>query len=218
MPNEEVVNKTADFVKKRLSSDSTGHDWWHVDRVWRLAKHIAKQEKRANMLVVELGALLHDIADFKLHGGNIDIGPQEARKWLTSLDTDEEIIKPVEEIVREISFKGAGVKQKLATKEGRIVYDADKLDAIGAIGIARAFAFGGAMGRPMHDPSINPTLHNSFEEYKTATPPTINHFYEKLLLLHERMHTETGKKLARRRHKYMESFLKEFYEEWSGNL
>lgn len=211
-----IVEKTAAYIQKKFAEEPTGHDWWHMYRVWQLAKHIAKEEKDVNLTVVELGALLHDIADFKLHGGDTEIGPREARKWLESQKVNEAIITQVEYIVREISFKGAHVEQALITKESQIVHDADKLDAIGAIGIARAFAFGGAHGRIIYDPSVLPTLHKTFDEYKNAKPPTINHFYEKLLLLHERMYTKTGKAIAKARHKYIEDFLKEFYAEWHG--
>jgi uncharacterized protein len=202
-----VIEKTAEHVKQKFAQESSGHDWWHMFRVWQLAKHIAKEEKDVDLEVVELGALLHDIADFKLHGGDTDIGPREARRWLESLKVPEETTVRVEYIVRNVSFKGAHVKQDLKTMESRIVHDADKLDAIGAIGIARAFAFGGAHGRVIYNPDISPILHKTFDEYKNATPPTLNHFYEKLLLLHERMYTKTGKALAKGRHEFMEKFL-----------
>lgn len=210
------VHQTAAFIRRKFSGEPSGHDWWHIYRVWKLSKHIAQKEKPVDMLVVELAALLHDIADFKFHGGDLEAGPKAARKWLKSIKTDEKIIAHVEDIVRNVSFKGAGVKSTLKTKEGQIVHDADKLDAIGAIGIARVFAYVGAHDRLIHDPAIAPTLHDSFEAYQTGKPTAINHFHEKLLLLKDRMYTDTGKKLAARRHKYMKAFLEEFHKEWAG--
>lgn len=218
MKNQQTVDKTADFIKKKFTEEYSGHDWWHMYRVWQLAKHIAKEEKATNMLVVELAALLHDVADFKFHGGDLEAGPKAARKWLQSLKVDDETISHVENIVRNISFKGAGVKQNLKTIEGQIVHDADKLDAIGAIGLARVFAYSGAKKIPIFRPEIDPTLHMSFEEYKYDATSSINHFHEKLLLLKDRMYTKTGKQMATHRHKYLENFLEEFHKEWDGEL
>lgn len=216
MTDAELIEETKSYVEKKFTQESTGHDWWHIYRVWRLAKHIAKHEKKVNLLIVELSALLHDIADFKFHGGDLEAGPKAAREWLESLKAKEEVIAAVEDIVRNVSFKGAHVKSDLSSKEGQIVHDADKLDAIGAIGVARVFAYSGAHGRVIHDPAIKPSLHSSFEDYHQAEPTAINHFYEKLLLLKDRMYTSTGKNLAESRHAYMESFLEEFYQEWEG--
>jgi uncharacterized protein len=185
-------------------------------RVWKLAKHIASKEKGVDMFTLELAALLHDIADWKFHDEKA--GPQEAKIWLESLGVNSEIIKHVEEIIRNVSFKGANVKTKLKTIEGQIVSDADKLDAIGAIGIGRAFAYGGATGRLMHDPNRPVVQHDTFEAYKNSNSPTINHFYEKLLLLKDRMYTKTGKELAEHRHAFMKQFLKEFLNEWDGKV
>jgi uncharacterized protein len=210
------VKKTAAFVKKKFDTESSGHDWWHMYRVWKLAKHMAKEEKTVNLLVVELAALLHDIADFKFHKGDFEAGPKAARKWLKSLKVDEDTIIQVEDIVRNVSYKGALVKPTLSTKEGRIVHDADKLDAIGAIGIARVFAYSGARGIPIHTPDIQPFTANKSGEYIIYSTSSINHFHEKLLLLKSRMYTKTGKKMAERRHAYMEQFLKEFHSEWEG--
>jgi uncharacterized protein len=215
MSDEQLIQKTADYVKEKFVGEASGHDWWHIARVWQLAKTIGVEEK-ADMLVVELAALLHDIADWKFNDEE-DAGPKAARHWLESIDTPEEVIAAVEHIVRHISFKGANVKSELASLEGYVVHDADKLDAIGAIGIARAFAYGGSAGRIMYDPLRKPVLHQTFEDYKKDKSGTINHFYDKLLLLKDRMFTKTGKKMAVHRHEFMEKYLEEFYAEWSGD-
>lgn len=214
---DEAIAKTAAFVKQKFSGEGSGHDWWHMYRVWQLAKTIAAEEPTADMLVVELGALLHDIADWKFHGGDEEAGPEAARKWLESIGAEEEVIAHIEDIIRTVSFKGAGVASGMRTIEGKIIHDADKLDAIGAIGIARTFAYGGSKNRPMYDPGIKPELHTDFEAYRKSTAPTINHFYEKLLLLKDRMYTDSAKKLARHRHDFMQAYLDEFYSEWDGN-
>lgn len=217
MTDKQLINKTAEFVKKKFADESTGHDWWHLYRVWQTAKHIASKEKSVDMLVVELAALLHDIGDWKFHDDD-EAGPKATRQWLESLGADEQTIAHIENIVRHISFKGADVKNKLDSIEGYIVSDADKLDAIGAMGVARAFAYGGANNRLLYDPNRKPRLHSSFEEYKKDKAGTINHFYDKLLLLKDRMYTKTGKQMAVYRHEYMEKFLQEFYAEWEGKL
>lgn len=215
MNKPEIIQKTADHVKELFLSEGTGHDWWHIYRVWKLAEHIAADEE-ADLFVVELGALLHDIADFKFHGGDDSVGPREARKWLTSLAVDGEIIEKVCHIVENVSFKGAGVENHMQSIEGKIVQDADRLDALGAIGIARAFAYGGSKGRLLYDPDETPVLHASFEEYKKGSVSTLNHFYEKLFLLKDRMNTPRGKALAAARHEYMEKYVQEFMQEWEG--
>lgn len=217
MSDKDLVVKTADFVKAKFENDGSGHDWWHLYRVWQLAKHIARQESGAKMLVVELAALLHDIGDWKFNDA-AEAGPKAAREWLNSIDTEESITEQVEDIVRNVSYKGAMVKNHLPSIEGRIIWDADKLDAIGAIGIARCFAFGGHAGHKMYEPSEVPLLHDSFEEYKKMESSSITHFYEKLLLLKDKMYTKTGKQMAVRRHKFMEDYLKEFYAEWDSEL
>lgn len=186
-------------------------------RVWQLAKHIARSEKGADMFTLELAALLHDVADWKFHDGDEEAGPRAAREWLEGLDVDNGVIEHVEDVIRNVSFKGANVKTNLKTIEGQIVSDADKLDAIGAIGIGRTFAYGGAKGRPMYDPNRSAEKHNTFEAYKNSNSPTINHFYEKLFLLKDRMFTKTGKEIAQSRHDYMQRFVKEFLEEWDGS-
>lgn len=210
-----VINKTLDFVKETLFGEGSGHDYWHVYRVWNNAKALAKGEQ-CNTYIVELGALLHDIADHKFHDGDLTIGPRVSREFLENLEVEEEIIAAVCEIIATVSFKGAKVESKMKTIEGMIVQDADRLDAIGAIGVARTFAYGGHKGHEMYNPDIKPQLHENFEDYKNSKGTTINHFYEKLLLLKDLMNTDTGKKAAEKRHKYMEDFLSQFYDEWNG--
>ncbi len=210
-----VLKKTADHVRELLAADSSGHDWWHIQRVWNNALHLAEREG-ADLFVVQLAALLHDIADWKFHGGDETLGPQRAAAWLSGLEIDAATIDHVCEIIRGLSFKGAGVATPMRTLEGQVVQDADRLDAIGAIGIARAFAYGGHAGRAMHDPDIPAEQHASFAAYKKNSGPTINHFYEKLLLLKDRMNTPSGRQLAEARHQFMEQFLDRFYSEWNG--
>ncbi|MDQ7814857.1 MAG: HD domain-containing protein [Patescibacteria group bacterium] len=210
-----IVDKTVVFVKNQLKNAEGGHDWWHIQRVWTTSKAIAAQEK-ADDLIVELGALLHDIADSKFHAGDEDIGPRTARNFLADLGVDEKIIEHVGLIVANISFKGRKHEQTFRSPELDVIQDADRLDAMGAIGIARAFNYGGHVGRELYNPEIKPNLEMTKEEYKKADAPTLNHFYEKLLLLKDRMNTQTGKKLAERRHMFMERYLEQFYSEWEG--
>jgi uncharacterized protein len=211
----QIIDQTARHVHGLAASDSSGHDWWHIDRVRRLALHIARCEG-ASLFTVELAALVHDIADWKFHRGDDTLGPMVAAEWLAGLGVDDAVIKHVSQIVRDVSFKGAGVSTPMPTVEGRAVQDADRLDAMGAIGIARAFAYGGHAGQPMHDPCIEVQMHGSFEAYKRADGTTINHFHEKLLLLKDRMTTPTGRRLAEARHAFMEQFLGRFEAEWRG--
>jgi len=215
MDKEQILQKTQQYVREALEGEASGHDWWHIYRVLQLAKHIGEKEG-VNMFVVELAALLHDIADFKFHGGDATAGPRVAGEWLQSLNVDEEVINHVKDIILNLSYKGAKVENKIKTKEGFVVQDADRLDAIGAMGVARTFAYGGHKGHSMHDPNIKVKIHESFEEYKNHKGTTINHFYEKLLLLKDKMNTETAKQIAEERHKYMEEFLDRFYQEWDG--
>ena len=215
MNNDQIITKTAEFAKSKLSGEGTGHDWWHVYRVWSNAKYIAKIEK-ADSFVVELSALLHDIADWKFNNGDEDIGAKIAREWLEPLNVNKEIIDHVCSIISASSFKGAGVENKIKTLEGKILQDADRLDAIGAIGIARTFAYGGSKHRELYNPEIKPELHTTPEQYKNNKSPTLNHFYEKLLLLKDLMHTETAKKLAEERHVFMLEYLERFLKEWEG--
>jgi len=216
MEQQVIIAKTITFVKATLAEAEGGHDWWHIYRVWQNAKHITKREPGADVLVVELGALLHDIADSKFHGGDEAIGPQTARTFLETLALPEAVILSVENIVRHISFKGSLSGQLWTSPELAIVQDADRLDALGAIGIARTFNYGGHKGRALYDPTIPPNLHMTKEEYKNSNAPTLNHFYEKLLLLKDLMNTETGRQMAAERHAFMEHYLEQFYKEWEG--
>lgn len=215
MEKEKIILQTTAFVKEKLSGEASGHDWWHVWRVWKTALYMCEKEN-ANTFVVQLAALLHDIADYKFHGGDDSVGPRVARDWLESLAVEEEVIAHVCTIIKDASFKGAHVTSHMSTIEGKIVQDADRLDAIGAIGVARAFAYGGHKGREIYNPDIPPHMHNSFEEYKNNHSPAINHFYEKLLLLKDLMNTETAKRMAQERHAFMERYLEQFYTEWEG--
>ena len=215
MNNEQIIYQTAEHIKSKLMGEGSGHDWWHVYRVWKNAIHIGRQEQ-ADMFIIELAALLHDIADWKFHDGNEDIGPQLAREWMESLAVEENAIAHVCQIIRDISFKGAEVKTTMKTLEGCIVQDADRLDALGAIGIARTFAYGGSKGREMYNPDIKPEKHHSSEQYKNSQGTSINHFYEKLLLLKDLLNTATAKKIAEKRHIVMEQFLQQFFREWDG--
>jgi len=217
MNKETVIQKTIDFVKEVLSEAEGGHDWWHIYRVWKLSKHIAQTEN-VDMFIVELGALLHDIADSKFHDGDEEIGPRKAREFLSSLNVEENIIIHVENIISNISFKGGNHTQKFKSLELDVIQDADRLDAVGAIGIARTFNYGGHKNREIYNPEIKPNLNMSKEEYKNSNAPTLNHFYEKLLLLKDRMNTNTGKSMAEHRHRFMEQFLDEFYKEWNGEI
>ena len=217
MNNQEVIKKVAGMVRQKLEGEGSGHDWWHIYRVWKTAIHIGKEEK-ADMFVVELTALLHDIADWKFCGGDDTVGPKEARKILFKLEVSEEVIVHVCEIISTMAFKGAGVKSIVRTLEGKVVQDADRLDAIGAIGIARVFAYGGHKGRAIYDPEHKPVLHKTKEEYIKAEGSSVNHFYEKLLLLKELMNTDSAKKIAKERHKFMEEYLDRFYKEWEGKV
>ncbi len=214
---EDIVLKIADEVRMKLDGEGSGHDWWHVYRVWKIAEKIGKEE-RADLFIVELAALLHDIADWKFHNGDDTVGPRIANEILQKYEVAEETIKQITQIIKEGSFKGAGVKTVPETIEGKIVQDADRLDAIGAIGIARTFAYGGHKNHVLHDPNIKPVLHASKEEYFNSKSSTINHFYEKLLLLKDLMNTKSAKKIAEGRHAFMEEFLDRFFKEWEGEI
>jgi uncharacterized protein len=210
-----VIEQTADFVQAKLAGEASGHDWWHVYRVWKNAQQIGLAEG-ADMLTVELAALLHDIADWKFNGGDMTAGPTAARTWLESLAVDAQTVDKVCEIIATVSYKGAGVDDKMSSLEGQVVQDADRLDAIGAIGVARTFAYGGHFNRVMYDPEMKPELHSTFEAYKDSNTHTINHFYEKLLLVKDRLKTVTARKLAQARHEFMEKFLQQFFLEWQA--
>lgn len=211
----EILAQTEQYVKEKLSGEGSGHDWWHIYRVRQNACTLSQQED-VDTLVVELAALLHDIGDHKFYNGDTSVGPRLARAWLMELDVDEAIIGHVTEIIADLSFKGSGVATPMRTREGMVVQDADRLDAIGAIGVARTFAYGGHKNRVMYDPDIPPTDHHSFEAYQKSIAPTINHFYEKLLLLKDRMNTPTARRVAEGRHAFMEQFLAQFFAEWEG--
>ena len=213
----QIINNTILFVKNQLTHAEGGHDWFHIERVYKNALLIAEEEE-CDLTVVKLAALLHDIADSKFHGGDEMVGPKTARTFLESQNVSEAIISHVIAIIENISFKGGNFEKKFNSKELEIVQDADRLDAIGAIGIARTFNYGGFKNRPLYNPNIQPNLNMSKEEYKNSESPTLNHFYEKLLLLKDKMNTETGKKIAQKRHDFMVTFLSQFYAEWDGEV
>ncbi len=213
----QIINNTILFVKNQLTHAEGGHDWFHIERVYKNALLIAEEEE-CDLTVVKLAALLHDIADSKFHGGDESVGPKTARTFLESQNVSEAIISHVIAIIENISFKGGNFEKKFNSKELEIVQDADRLDAIGAIGIARTFNYGGFKNRPLYNPNIQPNLNMSKEEYKNSESPTLNHFYEKLLLLKDKMNTETGKKIAQKRHDFMVTFLSQFYAEWDGEV
>jgi len=210
-----IIDKTILFVKEKLENAEGGHDWFHIERVYKNSLLIAKEED-CDVTVVKLGALLHDIADSKFHDGDESVGPKTARIFLESEKVDERTIQHVINIIENISFKGGNFKKSFHSKELEIVQDADRLDAIGAIGIARCFNYGGFKNRALYNPAITHNLSMTKDEYKNSDAPTLNHFYEKLLLLKDKMNTETGKKIAEARHQYMENFLSQFYAEWEG--
>ena len=211
----QILEKTVQFVKEKLGDDATGHDYFHIMRVKELAVRRAKEEG-GDVYISQLAALLHDIADWKFHGGDLNAGPKLATEWLESLDESPETVKKVADIIKEVSYKGAGVKTTPTTIEGKVVQDADRLDALGAIGIARTFAYGGRFERPMYDPDQPPVMHKTFEEYKNSRGTTFNHFYEKILLLKDRLNTEAARSLAAERHKFVEDFVERFLLEWEG--
>ncbi len=212
---QSIIEKTINFVKITLANAETGHDWFHIERVYKTAQTINAVEK-GNQLVVELAALLHDIADSKFNNGDEEIGPQKAGNFLRSIGVADDIISHVQEIIKNLSYKSSLGLVTFKSRELNVVQDADRLDAIGAIGIARAFTYGGYKNRVLYDPTIPTNLHMSKEQYKNTTAPTINHFYEKLLLLKDLMKTGTGKLMAQQRHDFMLSYLDQFYSEWEG--
>ncbi len=216
MTSEEIIQKTTAFVKEQLANAEGGHDWFHIERVYKNALLISKSEN-VDPFIVALGALLHDIADSKFHNGDETVGPRIAREFLFKLNIDSSVIEHVINIIENISFKGGNEAQKFRSPELDVVQDADRLDAIGAIGIARCFNYGGFKNRALYNPGIEPNLNMSKAEYKASTAPSINHFYEKLLLLKDKMNTKTGKQIALNRHTFMELYLKQFYNEWNGN-
>ena len=211
---KQLIFKTENYIKEIFENEGTGHDWWHIHRVRNLAIKIAETEG-GNRFEIEMAALLHDIDDWKI---NVNIQTSKAKSWLIKMNMNEFDAENIIEIIDQVSFKGAGVETVATSIEAKIVQDADRLDAIGAIGIARTFAYGGNKGRPIYIPDIEPELHNDFDSYKKATAPTINHFYEKLLLLKNRLNTPTAIELAEKRHIFMEQFLEQFFLEWDSTL
>ncbi|AJR02791.1 HD domain-containing protein [Siansivirga zeaxanthinifaciens] len=217
MIEEKIIENTIVFVKKTLENAEGGHDWFHIERVYKNALLIAKNEQ-VNTFIVALGALLHDIADSKFHNGDETLGPKLAREFLLKQNVDTLIMEHVIKIIENISFKGGNEMAQFKSLELDVVQDADRLDAIGAIGVARCFNYGGFKNRAIYDPEIEPNLKMTKEAYKNSSAPSINHFYEKLLLLKDRMNTKTGSKIAKKRHEFMLSFLKQFYSEWEGRI
>ena len=216
MNKKQIILNTIDFVKETLEGAEGGHDWFHIERVYKNALLIAKEEK-VDLFIVQLGALLHDIADAKFYDGDESIGPIKAQEFLLSQQVEEEVIAHIENIILFISYKSSFDHSKsFSSPELNVIQDADRLDAIGAIGIARCFNYGGFKNRALYDPEIEPNLKMTKEVYKKSNTPTINHFYEKLLLLKDKMNTKTGQLLAKERHVFMESFLHQFYDEWNG--
>lgn len=217
MNDAEIIEETIAFVKETLKGAEGGHDWFHIQRVFNNTLLIAKDEQ-VDVLVVSLAALLHDIADAKFHDGDESVGPRVAKEFLQSLEIDKKVIAHVVNIIKHISFKNSLGKKKKTfdSKELQVVQDADRLDAIGAIGIARTFNYGGFKGRELYNPAVAPKVDMTKEAYKKSNGPTINHFYEKLLLLKDKMNTDTGKKLAEKRHQFMLDYLEQFYKEWNG--
>ena len=213
MDKKLIINKTKEYVKSKLDGEGTGHDFWHILRVYKTSIYIGEKEN-ADLFVVELAALLHDIADWKFNEGNSDIGPKLSQEWLESLGVDGDIIGKITKIIGTMSFKGGTTNAKQETIEGKVVQDADRLDAIGAIGIARTFAYGGYKEREIYNPNIKPQKYNNFEQYRKSVGTTVNHFYEKLLLLKDLMNTESGRSMAKERHEFMEDYLDQFLKEW----
>jgi uncharacterized protein len=214
MDKKWIIRETAKYIRALLEGEGSGHDWWHIHRVRNNALLIAKAYD-ADIFIIEMAALVHDIADHKLHDGDEEIGPRKAKEWLKNCGVQEQEQQHILRIMQQVSFSKGSIPETL---EGKIVQDADRLDAIGAIGIARTFAFGGYKKREIYNPEIPPIKYNSMDEYKKNTNPTLNHFYEKLLLLKDMMNTEEAKKIASHRHQYMEKFLEQFYKEWDGKI
>ena len=217
MEKKELIEHVTAYVRDKLSSEGTGHDWWHVERVRRLALQLGKEEG-ADLSIVELAALTHDLGDPKLYGGDYSAVPRACREVLLAHGASQDLADKVAAVVNEVSFKGPKANTKASNLEAAVVQDADRLDAIGAIGIGRSFAFGGKRSRPMHDPAQKPNLNLTTEEYSQRLGTTINHFYEKILLVKDLLNTKTAKRLAQHRHKFVETFLNEFLNEWEGDL
>ncbi len=213
--NNKLIQETQRYVREALKNDSSGHDWWHTFRVWRTARKIATEVK-ADLFLIDLCSLLHDIGDWKLHNGDFMVGANKARDWLKGFSIEPKVIDLICDIILTISYRGSDVLVPKLTLEAQVVQDADRLDAIGAIGIARAFAYGGARGLQIYVPDILPKQHETVEAYLSSHSPTINHFYEKLLLLKDRMNTEYARNIAQAKHDFMVDFLKQFFDEWNA--
>lgn len=209
-----MILETGNYIQTHFEEEGSGHDWWHIHRVRNLALKISETEK-GDKFIIEMAALLHDIDDWKL---NNTTSESKAEAWLKKIGAEKTDIEKILEIITQVSFKGAGVETKATSVEAKIVQDADRLDAIGAIGIARTFAYGGNKGRLIYHPEIKPEMHSSFDDYKKTSAPTINHFYEKLLLLKDRLNTRTAIEIALSRHQFMEDFLTRFYNEWDAKI
>ncbi|MCR4323286.1 MAG: HD domain-containing protein [Candidatus Azambacteria bacterium] len=216
MNKKKILKETETMVQKKFEKEGTGHDWWHVKRVCINAASIAKKEKGVDVFIVQLGALLHDIADYKFHNGDELAGGRATKEWLSRMEADTDMIEKVAHIVDNVSFKGLGVASRMHSLEGKIVQDADRLDAIGAIGIARSFAYGGHKGKPIFDPTGKVQKHTTFAQYKKENNSSVHHFYEKLIHLKGLMNTKTGKAMAKKRHAFLMTYLKEFHAEWEG--
>ena len=216
MDKKLIIDKTKEYVKSKLEGEGTGHDFWHILRVYKTSIYIGKKEN-ADLFIVELTALLHDIADWKFNEGDSNIATSLIRKLLESLGVQDYIINKITKIIETMSYKGGTTNANQETIEGKVIQDADRLDALGAIGIGRAFAYGGYRERELYNPNIKPQKYNDFKEYKKNVSTTVNHFYEKLLLLKELMNTDSGKAMAKERHDFMEEYLNQFYKEWNCN-
>lgn len=214
MNQEEIIKATEQFIESEFRTEGSGHDWFHILRVRNMAIRIGRVEG-CDLFVVEMAALLHDLDDWKLVDTVCD-NETRVGNWLKKSGLSAAISRQIEKVVDEVSFKGAGIETPVSSVEAAVVQDADRLDAIGAIGIARTFAYGGHKNRLIYDPAIEPVAHGSFQEYKSSTAPTVNHFYEKLLLLKDRMNTKTAKDIAEKRHKFMADYLDQFFDEWEA--
>ncbi|HEY3370004.1 MAG TPA: HD domain-containing protein [Prolixibacteraceae bacterium] len=216
MDRAQIIQKTADFIAREFASEGSGHDWFHIDRVRRLAVNIGQIEG-SEAFITEMAALLHDLDDWKI-SGNQSHFPDKANKWLLDLDMEVDVIAAILQVIEDVAYQGVGTETRVRSIEGAVVQDADRLDAIGAIGIARTFAYGGHKGRLIYDPAIVPVMHSDFQSYQNSTAPTVNHFFEKLFLLKDRMNTNTAKSIAEQRHRLMENYLEQFFYEWEAKI
>lgn len=216
MERQEIIQSTAAFVAGEFASEGSGHDWFHIDRVRRMALRIGKTEG-GDLFIIEMAALLHDLDDYKITGLESH-APARAKSWLSSQNVEDDLASLILQVIEEVSYKGSEIETPVSTVESAVVQDADRLDAIGAIGIARTFAYGGHKNRLIYDPEIVPEMHDDFHSYKNSTAPTINHFYEKLLLLKDRMNTNSAKLMAAQRHQFMENYLQHFFDEWEAQV